>query len=41
MSDLTASEVKRRCEELVYKVAYSFYDAPYIIILRLLVVRTA
>jgi len=37
MSDLTKDEVTRRCQELVYKVAYGFYDSPYIILLRTLV----
>lgn len=37
MSELTKDEIATRCQELVYKVAYSFYDAPYIILLRVLV----
>ena len=37
MSTLSSDEVKRRCQDLVYQVAYAFYDAPYIILLRLMV----
>lgn len=37
MAELTKDEVSRRCQDLVYKVAYSFYDSPYIILLRILV----
>lgn len=35
--DLTKNEVTHRCKDLVYKVAYAFYDSPYIIMLRVLV----
>ncbi|TXT08808.1 hypothetical protein VHUM_02936 [Vanrija humicola] len=36
MAELTKDEISRRCQDLVYKVAYSFYDSPYIILLRIL-----
>jgi transcription initiation factor TFIIE subunit alpha len=29
--------VLAKCHDLVYQVAYAFYDAPYIILLKLLV----
>ncbi|KAK8865766.1 hypothetical protein IAR55_000913 [Kwoniella newhampshirensis] len=34
---LTSDEISKLCQSLVYRVAYAFYDAPYIIILKLLV----
>ncbi|WWD18054.1 hypothetical protein CI109_102501 [Kwoniella shandongensis] len=34
---LTSDEISKLCQALVYQVAYAFYDAPYIIILKLLV----
>lgn len=34
---LTNDEITIRCQDLVYQVAYAFYDAPYIILLKLLV----
>lgn len=38
MSELhSAEEIQARCHDLVYQVAYAFYDAPYIILLKLLV----
>ncbi|KAL1406172.1 hypothetical protein Q8F55_007859 [Vanrija albida] len=36
MAELTKDEIARRCQDLVIKVAYSFYDSPYIILLRML-----
>jgi transcription initiation factor TFIIE subunit alpha len=33
---LSEDQIKKRCRELVYQVAYSFYDPPYIIMLHLL-----
>lgn len=35
--DLSQDEVTRLCQDLVYKVAYAFYDSPYIIMLRFLI----
>jgi hypothetical protein len=37
MAELTRDEVVRRCQDLVYKVSYSFYDEPYRILLWILV----
>ncbi|KAK4685439.1 transcription initiation factor TFIIE subunit alpha, partial [Tremellales sp. Uapishka_1] len=37
MAELSEEETRRRIQDLVYHVAYSFYDAPYIILLKLLV----
>ncbi|RXK42455.1 hypothetical protein M231_00009 [Tremella mesenterica] len=37
MSAPSADEVLGLCRNLVYQVAYAFYDAPYIILLRLMV----
>ncbi|WVN85838.1 uncharacterized protein L203_100990 [Cryptococcus depauperatus CBS 7841] len=39
MSDfhLSSDQIQRLCSNLVYQVAYSFYDAPYIILLKMLV----
>lgn len=37
MSHLSEDGVRQKCQELVYQVAYSFYDAPYIILLNLMV----
>ncbi|KAL7423789.1 hypothetical protein Q5752_001373 [Cryptotrichosporon argae] len=36
MAEPSTDEIVRRCQDLVYKVAYSFYDSPYIILLRVL-----
>jgi len=38
MSSLVSSEdVQAYCHDLVYQVAYAFYDTPYIILIKLLV----
>ena len=37
MSDLSTDEVTGRAHDLVYQVAYAFYDSPYILLLKLLV----
>ncbi|CAK9782119.1 hypothetical protein CC85DRAFT_285829 [Cutaneotrichosporon oleaginosum] len=37
MADLTQDEIARRCQDLVFKVGYSFYDEPYRILLWILV----
>lgn len=37
MAELTSDEVIRRCQDFVFKVAYSFYDEPYRILLWILV----
>ena len=38
MSSLVSSEdIQAYCHDLVYQVAYAFYDAPYIILIKLLV----
>lgn len=34
---LSSDEIQKLCSDLVYQVAYSFYDVPYIIILKMLV----
>ncbi|WWC86130.1 uncharacterized protein L201_001001 [Kwoniella dendrophila CBS 6074] len=34
---LSTSEINKLCADLVYQVAYSFYDTPYIIILKIMV----
>ncbi|WVQ97180.1 hypothetical protein IAU59_004290 [Kwoniella sp. CBS 9459] len=34
---LSSDEIKKLCANLVYQVAYAFYDTPYIIILKLMV----
>lgn len=36
-SELSTDEVNKLCQDLVYKVAYAFYDSPYIILLRILI----
>lgn len=36
-SQLSSDEIQKLCSDLVYQVAYSFYDVPYIIILKMLV----
>lgn len=36
-TELSKDEVTKLCQQLVYKVAYAFYDSPYIILLRILV----
>jgi len=38
MSSLVSSEdIQAYCHDLVYQVAYAFYDTPYIILIKLLV----
>jgi transcription initiation factor TFIIE subunit alpha len=38
MASLASSEdIQAYCHDLVYQVAYAFYDAPYIILIKLLV----
>jgi transcription initiation factor TFIIE subunit alpha len=37
MSHLSEEGIVAKCHELVYQVGYSFYDAPYILLLNLLV----
>jgi transcription initiation factor TFIIE subunit alpha len=37
MSTLSEEGIAAKCHELVYQVGYSFYDAPYILLLNLLV----
>ena len=37
MSSLSADDINRLCQDLVYQVAYAFYDTPYILLLKLLV----
>lgn len=40
MNELVSSEdIQARCHDLVYQVAYAFYDTPYIILLKLLVLH--
>ncbi|WWC58518.1 uncharacterized protein I303_101061 [Kwoniella dejecticola CBS 10117] len=34
---LSSSEINKLCADLVYQVAYAFYDTPYIIILKMMV----
>jgi transcription initiation factor TFIIE subunit alpha len=36
MSILTSDEITKRCQDLVYQVAYAFYDSPYILCLKVL-----
>ncbi|ORY21847.1 hypothetical protein BCR39DRAFT_552714 [Naematelia encephala] len=36
-TQLSSDEVAKLCQDLVYQVAYAFYDPPYIILLKLLV----
>ena len=37
MAAWSSDEVLRRSQDLVYQVAYAFYDTPYILLLKLLV----
>lgn len=37
MSAQSAEDVTRLAQDLVYKVAYAYYDAPYILLLKLLI----
>ncbi|GMK60002.1 hypothetical protein CspeluHIS016_0902190 [Cutaneotrichosporon spelunceum] len=37
MAELTRDEVIRRCQDLLYKVAYSFYDGAYRILFQILI----
>ena len=37
MTTLSTDEITRRAQDLVYQVAYAFYDSPYILLLKLLV----
>lgn len=37
MTTLSSDDISRLAHDLVYQVAYSFYDTPYILLLKLLV----
>jgi transcription initiation factor TFIIE subunit alpha len=36
-SQPTDDQITRLCQDLVYQVAYAFYDSPYILLLKLVV----
>ena len=39
MADISPEEAQKLAQDLVYQVAYAFYDVPYIILLKLVILR--